>query len=622
MKNLAVSELRYRRLFETAQDGILLVDFKTGMIVDVNPFLIDMLGYSKADFLKKYLWEVGVFKDIAASKDNFLTLQKKRYVRFEDLPLETKTGRIVDVEFVANAYQVDGTTVIQCNIRDITDRKKIEHLVARNEAYLRAILDSTDDGILAIDKNGNVIHTNTRFAQFWKIPKKLIKQNNDQILLKYVINQLINPKDFLTKVNKLYKLKATDFDTIRFKDGRVFERYSTSLILNQENEGRVWSFRDITQRLKSEQDLMEAKAKSEAILASIGDAVFACDKQGKILLFNKTAEQMTGILAKNAFGCHYKQIINFIRESDGKPSTDFINEAINNNKITKMTNHVMLLCKDGRQIPVADSAAPIKNDRNEIIGCVVVFHDVTRERQIDKAKTEFVSLASHQLRTPLSTINWYVEMLLSLDVGKLTPKQRQYSQEVYHASQRMVNLVNALLNVSRLELGTFAVEPKVTNIINVAKANLKELLPQILKKKLTVKHKFDKNISVIKADPKLLSIIFQNLLSNSVKYSKRAGEIVFSITKEKDRLLISVADNGIGIPIAQQGQIFNKLFRADNAKKVDPDGSGLGLYIVKEILDYTGGKVWFKTKEEKGTIFYISLPLMGMLKKTGLKKLV
>ncbi|HQT44468.1 MAG TPA: PAS domain S-box protein, partial [Candidatus Micrarchaeota archaeon] len=120
-----VSELRYRRLFETAQDGILLIDFDTGMILDANQFLIDLLGYSKKDFLKKYLWEVGVFKDIAASKENFATLQKKRFVRFEDLPLETKAGKKIEVEFVANAYKVDGTTTIQCNIRDITERKNL-----------------------------------------------------------------------------------------------------------------------------------------------------------------------------------------------------------------------------------------------------------------------------------------------------------------------------------------------------------------------------------------------------------------------------------------------------------------------------------------------------------------
>jgi PAS domain S-box-containing protein len=497
-KDLITSELRYRRLFETAQDGILLVDFNTGMILDVNKYLIDMLGYSKADFLKKYLWEVGVFKDIAASKSNFSILQKKRYVRFEDLPLETKTGETVDVEVVANAYQVDSTSIIQCNIRNITDRKRSEKL--------------------ALDR------------------------------------------------------------------------------------------------------VREIKTRDEAILNSIGDAVFACDKEGILLLFNKMAEDMTGVPAKKVIGRHYNNPINFIRESDGIPSNDFIAEAIKYKKITKMTNHVLLVRKDGRTLPVADSAAPIKDTKGNVIGCVVVFHDVTRERQIDKAKTEFVSLASHQLRTPLSTINWYSEMLLSEDVGRLTPKQHQYTKEVYHASQRMVSLVNALLNVSRLELGTFAVEPTTINIISVAKTCIKDFGPQILKKKLVVRQKYDKSIIYVKADPKLMAIIFQNFLSNSVKYTKSGGKIGLTIGKEKDTILITVSDTGIGIPKDQQKEIFGKLSRADNAKKLDPDGSGLGLYIVKEIIYYTGGKVWFKSNP-KGTIFYAKLPLSGMSKKAGSKTL-
>jgi len=163
--NLEASELRYRRLFETAQDGVLLIDFYSGMIKDVNPFLIEMLGYSKENFLKKHLWEVGVFKDIAASKDNFKTLQEKRFVRFEDLPLQTKTGKKINVEFVANAYKVDGETIIQCNVRDITERRKAETLLEESENRFRQIFENGHFGIVLTNENFKCIRANPSFCR-------------------------------------------------------------------------------------------------------------------------------------------------------------------------------------------------------------------------------------------------------------------------------------------------------------------------------------------------------------------------------------------------------------------------------------------------------------------------
>jgi diguanylate cyclase (GGDEF)-like protein/PAS domain S-box-containing protein len=124
MKKLLTSELRYRRLFETAQDGILILNAETGAITDVNPFLIDMLGYSREEFMDRKLWEVGAFKDIKASKDAFLKLQKNEYIRYKDLPLRSKDGRLFQVEFVSNVYWEGDDKVIQCNIRDVTERKQ------------------------------------------------------------------------------------------------------------------------------------------------------------------------------------------------------------------------------------------------------------------------------------------------------------------------------------------------------------------------------------------------------------------------------------------------------------------------------------------------------------------
>ena len=135
--SLKDSEIRYRRLFETAQDGILILDAETGAITDVNPFLINMLGYSREEFIKKKLWEVGAFKDIKASKKAFQALQKNEYIRYKDLPLRAKDGKLIQVEFVSNVYLVGNEKVIQCNIRDITERKQAQDALLKSEALLR-----------------------------------------------------------------------------------------------------------------------------------------------------------------------------------------------------------------------------------------------------------------------------------------------------------------------------------------------------------------------------------------------------------------------------------------------------------------------------------------------------
>ncbi len=138
-EKIKTSELRYRRLFEAAQDGILILDAETGRIEDVNPYLVKMLGYSREEFLKKKLWEMGAFKDVEASKEAFEALQKNEYIRYEDLPLKTKDGRLVEVEFVSNVYLVGEEKVIQCNIRDITERKQAQSDLVKSEALLREL---------------------------------------------------------------------------------------------------------------------------------------------------------------------------------------------------------------------------------------------------------------------------------------------------------------------------------------------------------------------------------------------------------------------------------------------------------------------------------------------------
>ena len=275
---LEVSETWYRRLFEAAKDGILILDAATGKLVDVNPFLIELMGYSREDFLGKYLWEIGPFKDIATSRASFANLQANQYVRYENLPLETRDGRKIDVEFISNVYGVDNQNVIQCSIRDITARRRVEKR-AEDELRFRNLILSTQqeasiDGILVVDVNGKIISTNRRFADMWGIPLDIIDSKSDERALQSVMDKLANPEEFIHEVRHLYATpNEKSQDEIALKDGRTFDRYSAPMLdAAGKHFGRVWYFRDITARKRAdaEREKLEAQLRTSQKMEAIG----------------------------------------------------------------------------------------------------------------------------------------------------------------------------------------------------------------------------------------------------------------------------------------------------------------------------------------------------------------
>jgi signal transduction histidine kinase len=286
-----------------------------------------------------------------------------------------------------------------------------------------------------------------------------------------------------------------------------------------------------------------------------------------------------------------------------------------------MQNHTVLVTKNGKKIPVADSASPLIDDEGKVVGAVVVFRDVAKEREIEQAKNEFVSLASHQLRTPLTSIKWYSELLLDKDEGTLTESQKEYALEIQAAMVRMNDLVASLLDVSRLDLGTFVIEPIMADLTVIMKEAAHEQMPTFVQKKQHFIFDESKVIPPILIDPKLMRIIVQNLLSNAHKYSPEGSTITLSLEKEKNgSYVVRCADTGYGIPLVQQGSVFKKLFRADNIRTLDVEGTGLGLYIIKTIVDAAGCSITFTSEEGKGTTFNITIPKTGMRVKQGSKQ--
>jgi signal transduction histidine kinase len=236
-----------------------------------------------------------------------------------------------------------------------------------------------------------------------------------------------------------------------------------------------------------------------------------------------------------------------------------------------------------------------------------ILENIEKEKRIDRAKNEFIALISHQLRTPLSAINWYTEALSSEDMNTDTKKQKEYLENLHTSNQRMTSLVNSIVDVSRIELGTFITDAKQTALFPLVENTLEGFKGQLESKKITINKNYDEKLCTILIDGRYLRMVLEQLISNAIKYMPANGTIDLTVECKED-IHITVTDTGYGIPEAELSRVFSKLFRASNILDKEPNGTGIGLYIVKSIVEYAGGKISVESKENVGTTFYVTLP--------------
>lgn len=257
------------------------------------------------------------------------------------------------------------------------------------------------------------------------------------------------------------------------------------------------------------------------------------------------------------------------------------------------------------------STIPVLRELEEI-GTLVVLRDITREKTIERLKTEFVSISAHQLRTPLSAIKWTLRMILDGDAGEVPKEQRELLEKSYTSNERMIGLINDLLNVTRIEEGRFLYSLKRYDIVKLVEKVFNQLKEMAQRKGLNFEFLKPKTmIPNVDVDAEKMSVVFQNLIDNAIHYTRAKGrvEVRLEYLKEKEQILFSVKDTGIGIPEHQQQRVFSRFFRGTNAIKSETEGTGLGLFISKNIVEAHGGTIWFKSEEDKGSTFYFTLPL-------------
>ncbi len=404
---------------------------------------------------------------------------------------------------------------------------------------------------------------------------------------------------------------------IKDKEPREFSEKDKKLLLSLVR----WVKDEIEMFAKANDDssrkLSEAEAKSKTLLNNIGEGVIGFDDGGELTYINRQALESLGYAEDEILR---KPVFHVIKLQDEKGNEPPIEQRPSHASLSTgrriVSRNFYYVRKDGSRFPAAITASPVILGQR-VIGGVVVFRDISYEHEVDRMKTEFISLASHQLRTPLSAMKWFSEMLLAGDIGEITKEQREIVKDIYDSNERMIDLVNSLLNISRIESGRIIIDPKKTNLKELIDSVIIELQPKIIEKKHHLGLSVHSNLPLINIDPKLIRHVYMNLLTNAIKYTPNGGDIEIVVSKSGEDVVSRVSDNGYGIPETQKPKVFQKFFRADNVIKVETDGTGLGLYLVKAVVESSGGKIWFESSEGKGTTFWFSLPLTGSQPKKG-----
>jgi len=503
---------------------------------------------------------------------------------------------------------------------ELTEHRRDEEELRKSFSLLRATLESTADGILAVDSNGKITGFNSRFAQLWRLPDDILAAGDDERALAYVLNQLKDPEGFLDKVREIYAhLEDESFDILEFKDGRVFERYSQAQQIAGGAVGRVWSFRDITERRRSEEALRESEKRIRDITSSLGEGIYVFDINGVITFMNPTAERLLGWTMEelNEKGAH--DLIHFQR-ADGTPlpfAECGMYCVIKSGEIFSSTDEVFVR-KDGTVFPVSVITSPIIKD-GRVVESVSAFRDITVEKKLEAEllktqKLESIGVLAGGIAHDFN--NLLQAILGNISVAKFF---------IEHAPKRIPPLLDNAIKASiaakelSARLLTFSKGGEPFRRIASIEGILRESISLSLSgSNVTCDMILPPDLHLVEIDEKQMTQVFNNILINAKEAIRQGGTISIGAKnvsvsdgdpfplKKGDYLRISIRDKGIGIPVEILPKIFDPYFTTKEMGS--QKGTGLGLAVSLSIVKKHGGHIDVESGKGKGTTFHIYIP--------------
>jgi PAS domain S-box-containing protein len=495
-------------------------------------------------------------------------------------------------------------------------RRRVEE---RTE-IIRATLESTADGILVVNSTGEIVTYNRKFAEMWAIPETVLTSRDDNEALDFVLAQLKDPEAFLSKVRELYADPDTQSDDlVEFKDGRIFERHSEPQRVKGRGVGRVWGFRDVTQRKRVEEELAHERNLLRTLIDHLPDFVYVKDTRRRFLIANKSLAEFLGVpcpedlLGKTVYDVFPEKVARACDESD---------QAVLRSGHALINVEEPVYDPTGRTKWVLTTLVPLQDSQGTSVGFVGIDRNITQRKHVElelerakaaaeaasRAKSEFLANMSHEIRTPMNGVLGMVELALATE---LTEEQREYLGMVKSSADALLTIINDILDFSKIEAGKLDLDPIPFKLRDNLGQTLKLSALQAHQKGLEFTSVIHPDVPEdIVADPTRLRQVVSNLVGNAIKFTER-GEVnlevaVESRIKDQVRLHFVIRDTGIGIPPDQQSVIFGAFTQADGSTARKFGGTGLGLTISSRLVEMMGGRIWVESHPGKGSHFHFT----------------
>ncbi|WP_321417044.1 PAS domain S-box protein [uncultured Methanomethylovorans sp.] len=613
---IAHSEHKFKTLFHSANDSIFIQDMDM-IILDMNNAACKCLGYNRKELLGKKLLEITSPEFLSKEQEMQRELLKNRYSVYETSYI-CNDGVILPVEVSSRIIYYENSQTILSIAKDISRRKRVESALNESENKFQYIFNNVNDEIFMQDMNYNLLEVNQIACQRLGYTKEeLLKLRPEDI------ETPDNSPLIKSRMTAISHFKHGIFESEHLRiDGTTYPVELSISIVELDGKKRVLTIaRDITERKEAEAAVRKHEIEKEMILDGMEEHVVYHDIDMNILWANKAGCEFFNRERSTIIGKPCHEIWPVGIESNGKDSSIKAN-------IQGIPREIERSTPDGRIWSV--KSYPLKEPHGDINGGIMITLDITERKKaqeqiqkfnrellkineelqsVDRIKNEFLANLGHELRTPLSSIIGYSELLDSLTLGELNDVQKKASESIYRNAERLRSLIDSLLYLSYVNSGKIEYNFELMHIGSAIDEALARVAGELEDKSITVDKKISNQISFMKGEPAKIQELLHNILDNAIKFSNKNGKIEIDVHLEGENLLIEISDNGIGIPHDEVNNLFTLFHQVDGSMKRRHGGTGVGLYICKNIVAAHNGMIWIVSKEGKGTTVHISLPL-------------